>query len=370
MKLPVGFILLAAPVALFGAQEHFYIGDYTGPGRGEGIYESTLDTDTGKLGPVTLEVKADGPGYLALSPDGSRLYAVTSNGGGSVSAYAIGKDGSLTFLNQVPSDGSGPCYVSVDPAGKNALVANYGSGSVASIKIKDDGSLGDAASRINFTGLGPNPNRQTKPYGHFIATDSTGRFVYACDLGTDHVWSYHFDTASGKIMDSTDKVGMVPPGSGPRHLAFGPGEDFAYVNGEMGHNITVLKHDKITGSLEAIQTLPLDPNAGPRDGVTSAEVYVHPSGKWVYVSSRGDDIMAVFQIGADGKLTFIQDVPALVKTPRGFGIDPTGHWLITGGQDDNQLAVLEIAQDTGKLTATDQRTAARCPICILFAPEK
>jgi 6-phosphogluconolactonase len=241
---------------------------------------------------------------------------------------------------------------------------------VASIKIKEDGSLGDEGSEVQFTGSGPNPDRQTKPYGHFISTDSTGKYVYACDLGTDHVWSYHFDPGTGKIGEATEKIGMTPPGSGPRHLAFGPGEDFAYVNGEMGHNITVFRHDKMSGSLESIQTLPLDPNAGPRKGVTSAEVYVHPSGKWLYVSSRGDDIMAVFSIGANGKLTFVQDAAALVKTPRGFGIDPTGKWLITAGQDSNQLAVLSIAQDTGKLTATEERATVPCPVCVLFAPTK
>jgi len=356
------------PLATYSAQERFYIGTYTGPGRADGIYTGILDSDTGQLGPVTLACKANSPGYLALSPDGAHLYAVTSDTGGSVEAFQIEKSGTLTALNTVSSQGAGPCHLSIDPSGKNVLAANYSGGTIASIRINPDGTLGACTATLAFHGSGPNPARQDKPHAHFISTDSTGQFVYACDLGTDHIWSYRFDPATGILGDQTPVQGTVPPGSGSRHLAFGPGDNFAYVNGEMGRNITVFSRDKDTGSLTPIQTLPLVPGAGPAPGITTAEDVLHPSGKWLYVSSRGDDIIAVFSIGPDGKLTFIQDVPSLVKIPRGFGIDPSGHWLISAGQDDGKLALLAIDPATGKLTATAQEAKVPAAICVLFEP--
>ena len=363
-------LLFLAPCVGNCAPERFYIGTYTGPGKGDGIYTGVIDSDSGQLGPVTLAIKANNPGYLALAPDGSHLYAITSDDGGSVAAFAVGADGALTALNHVPSGGAGPCHLCVDAVGKNVLTANYSGGDIACIRINSNGTLGEQTSKVIFQGSGPNPLRQTKPYAHFITTDSSGAFVYACDLGTDHVWSYHFDAGTGRIGAPTDAIGQVPPGSGSRHFAFGPGQDFAYVNGEMGRNITAFKRDKTSGSLTAIQTLPLVPGSGPATGITTAEVVCHPSGKWLYVSSRGDDIIAVFVIGADGKLTFIQDVPCLVKVPRGFGIDPSGHWLITAGQDDGRLAVLAIDQATGKLTPTSKEAKAPGAICVLFQPAK
>jgi 6-phosphogluconolactonase len=369
MKSPLSLLaFLLLPLAVYSAQERFYLGTYTGPGKGEGIYTGLIDSDTGRLGPVTLAVQANSPSYLALAPDASHLYAVTSDEGGSVAAFGIGKDGALSALNRVSSGGAGPCDLSVDPSGKNVLAANYNGGDIACVRINGDGSLGALSSTIAFQGSGPDPVRQQKPFAHFISTDSTGQFVYACDLGTDHVWSYHFDAAAGHFGALTDAVGQVPPGSGPRHFAFGPGQDFAYVNGEMGRNVTAFRRDKSTGSLAPIQTLPLVPGAGPAAGITTAEVVCHPSGKWLYVSSRGDDIIAQFALGADGRLTFVQDVPALVKVPRGFGIDPSGHWLIAAGQDDGRIAVLGIAPDTGKLTPAGQEAKAPSAICVVFLP--
>jgi 6-phosphogluconolactonase len=368
LKFKIVLPLLLLPMVACAARERYYLGVYTDPGKGEGIYTGLLDSDTGRLGPITVAAKTDNPSYLALSPDASRLYAVSSDEGGSVSAFSVGNDGMLTFLDNVSAGSSGNCYVSVDPSGRNVFAANYNGGSVTSFHLKDDGSIAGLVSLVKFAGSGPNPDRQNGPHGHFIATDDTGKFVYACDLGTDHVWSYHFDASTGRIGEPTGLQGKVPPGSGARHLAFGPGENFAYVNGEMGRNVMVFKHDKTMGSLTPIQTLPLVPGGASSKTITTAETICHPSGKWLYVSSRGDDILAVFAIGADGKLTFVQDVPSVVKFPRGFGIDPSGRWLIAAGQNDGRIAVFGIAKDTGKLTPNGQVAKVPAPVCVLFAP--
>jgi len=362
--------LLLFPLLAYSAQERFYIGTYARPAGGEGIYTATIDTTTGKLSPITLAIAANNANYLALSPDASHLYAITYDDGGSVAAYNVGKDGALTFINRVRVEAPGGCHVSVDAAGKNVLIANYNSGTIVCNQINPDGSLGKHTGMITFQGSGPDASRQDHPYGHFVATDSSGQFVYSCDLGTDHVWSYHFDAATGAFGKPLDANGIVPPGSGPRHLVFGPGQDFAYVNGEMGRNVTTFKHDKSTGVLTAIQTTPVVPGVAASSAIRTAEIRCHPSGKFIYVSSRGDDIVAVFSIGSDGKLTFVQDAPALVKDPRGMNIDPTGQWLITAGQSDSQLAVFEIARDTGKLTSAKQQASVPTPVDILFLPAK
>jgi 6-phosphogluconolactonase len=365
MKLPL-LLLLFLPLAAFAEQERFYIGTYTGPGKAQGIYTGLIDTDTGKLGPVTLTAKANNPGYLALKPDGTNLYAITSDGGGSVTAYRVGLNGSLDFINRISSGGGGPCHLSVDPGGDYVFAANYGGATVESARLNANGSVGAVTGTAAFHGSGPDPVRQMKSFAHFIAADPADQFVYACDLGSDHVWGWRFDAATGRLVAPVPP-GIVPPGSGPRHLAFGPRGDFAYVNGEMGRNITTFQRDKSTGALTAIQTLPLVPGKGPAAGITTAEVVAHPSGRWLYVSSRGDDILAVFAIGTDGKLTFVQDVPCGVNFPRGFGIDPSGHWLVVAGQNDGGIAVHAIDTATGRLTFQGVQAHVPSAICVIFA---
>ena len=361
---------LLLPLAAQSAQERFYLGTYTKPGKGEGIYTALIDSATGALGPITLAAPANNPSYLALSPDASHLYAITYDDGGSIAAYTVAADGALTPLNRVPVQAPGGCHLSVDPSGKNVLVANYNSGTIVSNQVNPDGSLGAHAVTITFHGSGPDPVRQPHPFAHFIAADASDQFVYACDLGTDHIWSYHFDPSTGQIARPLHTQPTVPPGSGPRHIAFGPGQHFAYVNGEMGRNVTVFRHDQSTGALTPIQTLPLVPGASPSPAIRTAEIACHPSGRWLYISSRGDDIIAVFAIAPDGKLTFLQDAPSLVKDPRGFAIDPTGHWLITAGQTDNSIALLAIGQDTGKLTPASRQAPVYSPVDVLFAPAR
>ena len=354
------------PLAGYAAPERFYVGTYTGPGKADGIYTGIIDTDTGRLSPVKLAIKANNPGYLALAPDGAHLYAITSDAGGSVAAYSVGKDGGLTFMNSVSSGGAGPCHLSVDPGGKYVFAANYSSGTVECVRLNADGSLGASTATETFHGSGPDPKRQQKPFAHFITADPADKFVYACDLGSDRVWTYQFDPATGNFVAPV-APGIVPPGSGPRHLAFGPGANFAYVNGEMGRNVTTFKRDPSTGALTPVQTLLLVPGVGPAAGITTAEIICHPSGKWLYISSRGDDILAVFAISGDGKLAFVQDVPCAVKFPRGFGIDPTGRWLVIAGQNDGGLAVHAIDPASGKLASHGQMANVPSAICVVFA---
>ncbi len=367
MKFLLPIILSAAlPAAALSADATFYIGTYTKPGKSEGVYVSKLDTDTGKLGAVELAGKAASPSYVALSPDGKFLYAAVESGSGAVAAFAVGAGGKLTALNQQPAGGDGTCHVWVDATGRNVLAANYGGGSIACFKTNGDGSLGARSAFVQFEGTGPDKARQEKPHGHAIYTDSTNFFAYACDLGTDNVWTFKFDAEKGALTPADPASAKVPPGAGPRHLAIHPNGKFAYANNEMGLSVTAFSRNTMSGALISMQTLPTLPEGTPKAGVSTAEIFCHPNGKWLYASNRGHDSIVVYSIAADGKLTWIETAPATVKVPRGFGIDPTGKWLIAAGQGDDKIAVLKIDPATGKLTPNGSTAEVGAPVCILF----
>jgi 6-phosphogluconolactonase len=370
MKL-LRFLTLTAlmTASTLAADATFYLGTYTKGGKSHGIYIGKLDTETGKLGPVELAGEAKSPSFVALAPGGKFLYAALEDGGGALGAFSVGPEGKLTALNSVPC-GDGTCHVWVDATGKIVLGANYGAGSIAVFQTKPDGSLGDRSAFVQFEGSGPDTARQSKPHGHSIYTDPSNRFVYSCDLGTDHVWIFKLDVEKGSLSPATPPAASVPPGAGPRHLAQHPNGKCVYANNEMGLSVTAFTRDSETGALTAFQTLATMPEDAERKGASTAEIFVHPTGKWLYVSNRGHDTIAVFGIGADGMLTPIEYAPAQVKVPRGFAIDPSGRWMVTAGQDDDRIAVLKIDSETGKLTATDQSAEVGSPVCVLFAPAK
>jgi len=353
------------------AEVRFYLGTYTDNALSQGIYSGTLDTVTGRISPLELAAKATSPNYLALSPDGKFIYASTLTGDGSLAAFRVEDGGLLTRLNEI-SSGGGARHLTVDATGSNLLAANYVGGSAACFRIQPDGSIGERTAFVQLTGSGPNPQRQTQPHIHSIYLDAANRFAYACDLGTDHVWLFDFDAQTGSLKLENDGTGKMPPGSGTRHLAISPDGRFAYANGEMGMNITVFARNVVNGALTAAQTVSTLPAGAATNDATSAEIFCHPSGKWLYVSNRdiangGRDSLAVFAIAADGKLKWIQGIPAEVKVPRGFGIDPTGQWLIAGGQQDNRIVVFKIDAATGRLTSTGQSATVGAPICVIFA---
>jgi 6-phosphogluconolactonase len=355
-------------ISAFAAPERFYLGTYTTHSTSQGIYTDTLDPDTGKLGPLVLAVKASDPNFLALSPDGKFLYAAQGlDNQGAVAAYAVQSDNSLKLINQQPSGGTATCHVSLDATGRAVFVANYSTGNIASFPIGADGSISPAASTIKFTGSGPNKGRQSAPHAHSIYVSPDNKFVYSCDLGTDHVWIYQLDAATGVMTPANPPFAMVPPGSGPRHLTFAQGGNVVYVVNEMGASVSRFTRDAATGALTLVDTVScLPPEISPGPKITAAEIALHPSGKWLYVSVRGDETMAVFSVDATGALKLIQNIPPGVKQTRQFAIDPSGKWLITAGQADNHLAVLKIDPSTGQLSATAESVSVGAPVCVLF----
>jgi 6-phosphogluconolactonase len=353
-----------------------YVGTYTRPGGpSKGIYLYDFDVKTGALTQVGLAAEANSPSFLALSPDARHLYAVgemdSFNGKktGAVGAFAVDPaSGTLTPLNQQPSGGGGPCHVSVDAKGKHVFVANYGGGSVASFPVGPDGKLAEAASVVQHQGKGPDARRQEGPHGHWIAPSPDDRFVLACDLGLDQVLVYRLDGATGGLAANDPPTGRVAPGAGPRHGAFSPDGRFLYVINEMGNTMTTFSWDAAKGALTEVQTLGTLPE-GYKEPNTTAEVVVHPSGKFVYGSNRGhDSIVAYAADPTTGKLTLVGHVTENIKTPRNINVDPTGRWLIAANQDSDSLVVFKIDPKSGALTQTGEPVSAPMPVCVVFAP--
>ena len=350
-----------------------YVGTYTRPGKSEGIYAWRFDTKTGELTPLGLAVKTGNPSFFAIDPAGRHLYAVGEMGnfggkpGGSVSAFEIDKaSGKLKPMNAVTSGGPGPCFAAVDKTGKNVLVANYSGGSLEVIPIKSDGSLGEPSTFIQHSGKGPNPQRQEKAHAHSINLSPDNRFAIAADLGLDKVFVYRFDAAAGKLTPNDPPFAAVTPGSGPRHFSFAPDGRSAYLISELAQTVTGFQWDAKAGKLTEIGTVSTLPAGMKVEGNSTAEVLVHPSGKFVYGSNRGHDSIAVFAVAKDGKLTLIQNESTQGKVPRNFRIDPSGQWLFAVNQDSDSMVLFRIDAKTGKLTPAGKKVEVFGPVCVKF----
>lgn len=369
LRFTVALLLCSLTASLGRAAEQIvYFG--TGGGDAQGIYRSTLDLETGRLSAPTLAAESQSPGFLAIAPDGEFLYCVSRSVDaegkpyGAVQAYAIADDGSLRRLNEQSSGGAGPCHLVVDQSGRCVLVANYSGGSVAALPIKPDGSLGKPATVIEHEGSSVNEQRQQAPHAHSINVSPDNAFAFAADLGTDDVFVYKLDPAAAKL--TAHGSAKVAPGSGPRHFAFHPDGKQAFVINELLSTITAFDYDAANGTLTAAQTIGTLPEDFSEPN-TTAEVQVHPSGKFVYGSNRGHDSITVFARDAEtGRLKFVEHEPIRGKTPRNFGIDPTGRYLLAAGQNSNSVAVFRINQETGELDYAESEIEVPSPICVKF----
>ena len=373
--------LLTAPFALLGVgggatplpakTYRAYVGTYTANTKSKGIYEFQFDAASGKMSAVEVAGNTRDASWVVVHPSGKFLYSVNEMGKAStVSAFAIdSKNGKLTLLNQLPSLGEDPCYLSFDRTGKFLFVANYTSGAVAAFPILTDGKLGEHTGLQQDSGTpGPNKERQDGPHAHFIAPSEQNRFVYVADLGLDRVLIYKFDSGKGALVQLGTKVfAELKPGTGPRHIAFSGDRKFMYVVGEMESTVTVFTKEN-QASFRAIQTERMLPSgfSGRND---AAEIEIHPNGKFLYASNRGHDSIVVYAIDrSSGMLNQVADVLTGGKEPRHFAIDPSGHFLLAENQLSDSIVEFRIDAATGKLTATGETLSVPSPVCVVFGP--
>ncbi len=360
-----------------------YIGTYTGPirfgtgqilqGKGEGIHLYGLDPATGALRPRGRPTAAVNPSYLAFRPGERFLYAVnelkTYEGqpGGSLSAFAVDPGtGGLRLLNRQPTRGTDPCHVTVDAAGRHALVANFMSGSVCVLPIRADGGLDAPCDFHQHHGSSVDPARQSGPHAHAVTLDAANRFAFVPDLGIDRLVVYRYDPQSGALGAQERAWLRTAPGAGPRHLAFHPNGRWAYLINELASTLTALAYDPEGGSFREMQTVPTLP-AGFTGVSTCADVHVLPQGTFVYGSNRGHDSIAVFRIEPDtGRLVPAGHQPSGGRTPRNFAIDPQGRFLLAANQDSDTVAVFRIDARTGALEPVGPATPVPTPVCLKF----
>ncbi len=367
------YIALLLASAASAAEVTVFVGTYTNA-QSKGIYSMQFDEASGKLSAPTLAVESPSPSFLTISSNGRYLYAANEHGNdpnpnapGQISAFAV-NGSSLKLINSVSSRGAGPCHVAIDRTGHWLFAANYGSGSVAAFPIQANGGLGEASSffQHKLTSVSP---RQKGPHAHMVVLSRDNRFLLVADLGGDRVFVYRFDERSGKLTPNDPPAGILPPGTGPRHMAFSRDGRLLYVLSELQDTVTTFRWDATKGTLEnagSLSALPAD-YAGAKSG---AEIVLHPNGKFLYASNRGQDSIAIFSIGAEGKLTAMGHQPTGGKTPRNFNIDPTGKFLLAANQDSSTVAVFRIDEKTGRLTPAGDPVAVPTPVAILFVPRR
>jgi 6-phosphogluconolactonase len=361
-----------------------YIGTYTRresfvDGKAEGMYIYHLDPRSGELtraatvtGPGTLN-----PSYVTLSPDGRCLYAVNEITGGrgpygTVSAFAVDPvTGDLSYLNQQSTHGLAPCFISIEPEGRYCLVANYETGSVCVLPVEKDGSLGEATGTVQFSGSGPNRERQEGPHAHMILPGPDHRFILAVDLGADRLLAFRLDMERGILIAADPPWTQLPPGTGPRHLAFHPHRPFAYVISELQSSVTAFEYREQNGTFEARQIISTLPAAFKGQNL-GAEIKVAPSGRFLYASNRGSDTLAIYTIDQEtGQLSLVGHESTQGAGPRFFTIDPSGALLLVANQDSGTVVTFWIDQTgaapTGLLQATGHVAAVPTPVCLQLA---
>jgi 6-phosphogluconolactonase len=319
----------AGPPQLFG-----FVGSSDGT-----IRTFRVDAESGDWNPLASTPAGTNPSFLAFDPSRRRVVAVDEVGGmGLVRSFTFDpKTGALTAVNSKPAGGAGSTHLSLDPLGKWVFVANYTGGNASVLPLAADGTLGDATD-----------TKASGANSHWAGTNPSGTHVFVPALGANVVAQYGFDANAGKL--AANGTASLPMGAGPRHLAFHPSEKWAYVVNELAITVTTFDFDKVGGKLTAKATVSALPNAQPTAGVSGAEIFVHPSGKFVYASTRGFDSIAVFSVNAtDGTVTRLDNARTDAPRPRSFALDPDGKWLFAGNQDAGEVVGFRIDGTTGML---------------------
>jgi 6-phosphogluconolactonase len=335
-------------------------------GEPEGIYRTTLDTETGALAQPVLAAKIASPGFLALHPNGTRLYSICRlpNGEGGVAAFEI-TGSELRPLNTQPTGDGEACHLTLDPTASCLFTAQYGTASVCVFPLAENGAIGPRTAHVRHTGSGPNTARQEGPHPHWVGTDPTNRFLFVPDLGADQIVIYRTDLKTGRI--EPHGVGLSPAGAGPRHMKFHPDGKFAYVVNELDLSVTAFQYNDQAGTLSAIQTISTLPEKLREVPSSGSEIRVHPSGRFLYAANRGHDSIAAFEIDPEsGMLKFIEREAVRGSHPRNFNVDPAGKWLLAAGRDSNTISLFRVDPDTGGLVYTGTTVNSPAPICIEF----
>src|SRR4051794_31017595 len=374
---------LAQRVRAVGKEYFVYWGTYTtslsrfANGESKGIYVSRLNSDSGKLSMPELAAETKSPSYLSVHPSGRFLYAVNELGAedsetaaGYITAFSIdAKTGKLKELNRASTKGVMPCHLNLDKTGSMVAVANWSSGSSVSIPVGKDGRLGEVASFYQHAGERsgvPSGGPPAEVHCHSVNFTHDNRFLVATDTGLNKVFIHRIDAAKGTFDTHDPQFLGLKHQANPRQFRFHPNGKWAYISNESGPGCTMLRYDARRGVFEEGPTGRTVPESY-RERMTCAEVEVHPSGKFVYVSNRGHNSIAAMSIDqSTGAPSLIEAFPLGGNNPRSFNIDPTGGYLFAMLQRSNAIVPLRIDRRTGKLSRSGEDIRCPAPVCGKF----
>jgi len=342
-------------------------------GERGGVTALHLDPATGALEARHVEHGIHQPFFLALHPRADVLYATAAADFGAGPAERVGawriadREGRLEPLGEESTQGSGTCYVVADASGQTLLLANYMSGSVASLPLVGEGKLGAIRSLVAHVGSSVNPARQQEPHAHAILPSPDNRWVYAADLGTDQILCYRLDPAAASLEPHPAGTAASAPGSGPRHLVFAPGGRRLYAVNELANTVSAFDYDPDSGRLQLQQTIPTLPPDFAGESYT-ADVKISPDGRFLYGTNRGHNSLAVYRIDEGGRLELVEIVPSLGAGPQNLAITADGELLLCANMAGDNLAVFRRDADSGKLAPAGEPFAVASPSCIMLVP--
>lgn len=367
MRLIFLFLILLVSFSLRAQYFYLFVGTYTNKGS-KGIYVYRFNAATGTATLVSNTDSAANPSYLAIAPNKKYVYAVNeveSDSGGNVSAYTFDKtNGKLSLINQQPTGGNNPCYVSVSKDNNWVMVGNYSGGSAAAFAANADGSLQPYSQLLQDSGSSKNTSRQEKAHVHSAVFSPSQDYLFTPDLGTDKVMIYAFNPESREpLKPAAQPYVSVTPGNGPRHVTFHPNNRFAYLMQEMSGSVGVYKYNN--GRLSLLQNIATHP-AGYKGDIGSADIHISPDGKFLYASNRGDEnTITIFSIHPQTGLLRLRGYqPVMGKTPRNFMIDPTGNYLLVANQNSDNIVIFKRNKQTGLLKATGKQIEVSMPVCL------
>ncbi len=336
-------------------REILYIGTYTE--QGEGIYVYEFDRTNMLFNELQIVPNKNSPSFLEFQPDGKTLYSA-NEGNGTVSAYKIDQEsGRITVMNSAPSQGSGPCHVSVDPRERYMYVSNYGSGSLTVYMLNRDGSIDAQADAIQHKGLDCQ-----EPHMHSIVPSADGRLIYASDLGIDKILVYEVHETTGKLTPGAVPYTQVAHGDGPRHFVIDKQARFAYSVCELSSHVIVFQIVKASGALVPVERVNMLP-AGFIEKNYAADIHLSLDGRFLYASNRGHDSIVIYAVDPlTGKLTVIDYADTHGKHPRNFNIDDRGELVFVANRDSNNIVVFHRDQKNGNLKHSGKELSIPTPV--------
>lgn len=325
------------------------------------IHVVDFDSASGALTVRGTLSEVENPSFLVIHPNREWVYAVSETEAGAVWAlHYEAETHTFTSLNHQSSGGASPCHLTLDKAGRWLFVSNYASGSVGVLPIGKDGTLGAMTDFIQYSGTGGDPERQKGPHAHGTIFSPDEQFLISADLGTDTLHIYRFDADNGKLIPHGQT--KTQPGAGPRHTTFHPNGTILYVANELDNTVGVYAYNAEKGKLIEKQVLPTLPADAPP--TTTADIHLTQAGHRLYVSNRGYDSLASYDVAEDGTLTLIAIQPSGGRNPRNFALSPDDRFVLVANEFSNEVVVF-YAEEKG-LGAEVARVAVPAPTCVLF----